>query len=88
MKTSIASCIRTYTAIFLNLCLSAFGCFVLMRCFRLVAEGIYGHETVKTVVATGQARDPIAYVGAALILMALAASDQLGMMHATPETHF
>jgi len=86
MKTSIASRIRPYAEMLWDLFLSAFGCFVLRRCFRLIAEGSDLQETVTNVVALGHARDPIAYMRAALILMALAANDQPGLMRAAPET--
>jgi hypothetical protein len=87
MKTSIASRIRTYRAIMWDLFLSAVGCFVLRRCFRLVAEGKDGPETESSVVAIGQARDPLAYVGAALILLALSANEQPGLIRSASETH-
>ena len=86
MKTSIASRIHTYFAILWDLFLSAVGCFVLRRCFRLVAEGRDGLETGATAVGIGQARDPLAYVGAALILLALAANEQPEMIRAASET--
>jgi len=56
--------------------LSAVGCFVWRRCFRMVAEGIDGPETRAISVGIGQARDPLAYVGAALVLLALAANSR------------
>jgi hypothetical protein len=87
MKTSIASRIRTYGATMRDLFLSAVGCFVLNRCLRLVAEGGDGPETKATAYAIGQARDPFAYVGAALILLALAANEQPGLIRANSETH-
>jgi hypothetical protein len=86
MKTSIASRIHTYCAILWDLFLSAVECFVLRRCFRLVAEERDGQETGATAVGIGQARDPLAYVGAALILLALAANEQPGMIRAASET--
>ena len=54
-----------------DLFLSAVGCFVLRRCFRLVAEGGDGPKTKPAACAFGQARDPLTYAGAALILLAL-----------------
>ena len=87
MKASIASRIRTYRAIIWDLFLSAVGCFVLRRCFRLVAEGGNGPETKATICPVGQARDPLAYVGAALILLALAGNEQPGLIHAASGTH-
>ena len=86
MKTSIASRIRTYFAILWDLFLSAVECFVLRRCFRLVAEERDGQETGATAVGRGQARDPLAYVGAALILLAIAANEQPEMIRAASET--
>jgi hypothetical protein len=87
MKTSIASRIRTARAIVWDLFLSAVGCFVLKRCFRLVADGVDGAETKANLCAIGPARDPLAYVGAALILLALAPNDQPGFIRAGSETH-
>jgi hypothetical protein len=87
MKISIVSRIRTYRAIMWDLFLSAAGCFVLRRCFRLVAKGGDGSETKATLCAIGQARDPFAYMGMALILLALAANDQPGLISAASETH-
>jgi len=88
MKTSITSRIRTCRAILWDLFLSAVGCFVLRGCFRLVADGRDGTETRANPCAVGQARDPLAYVGAALILLALAANEQPGRMSAAAESHF
>jgi hypothetical protein len=70
-----------------DLFLSAIGCLVLRRCFRLVAEGGDGPETKATACAIGQARDPLAYVGAALILLALAANEQPGLIRTASEPH-
>jgi hypothetical protein len=69
-----------------DLFLSAVACFVLRRCFRMVAEGSDGPETRATPVGIGQARDPLAYVGAALILLALAANEQPGLIRGASET--
>jgi hypothetical protein len=87
MRISFFSRIRKYGAIVWDLFLSTVGCFVLRRCFRLVAEGRDGPETGATGVAIGQARDPLAYAGAALILLALAANEQPGLIRAASETH-
>jgi hypothetical protein len=87
MKTSMANRIRTYRATMGDLLLSAVGCFILRRCFRLVADGGDGSETKATLCAFGQARDPLAYMGAALILLALAANDQPGLIPVASETH-
>ncbi len=87
MKTSIAGRILTYRAIMWDLFLSAVGCFVLRRCFRLVVEGGVGQRTKPNVCAICQARDPLVYVGAALILLALAANDQPGLIRGASETH-
>ena len=86
MKTSIASRIHRHFAIVWDLFLSAVGCFVLRRCYRLVAMGRDGQETGATAVGIGQARDPLAYVGAALILLAIAANEQPEMIRAASET--
>ena len=87
MKTSIACRIRSYGAILWDLFLSAVGCFVLSRCFRLVADGGEGPETEATACAIGQARDPLAYVGAALILLAVVANEQPALKRSASETH-
>ena len=71
-----------------DLFLSAVGCFVLRHCFRLVAEGGNGPGTKATECTIGQAHDPLAYVGASLILLALAANEQPGLIRAASETRF
>jgi hypothetical protein len=70
-----------------DLFLSLVGCFVLRGCFRLVAEGREGPETMATACSIGQARDPLAYLDAALILLALGATEQPGLIRAASETH-
>ena len=87
MNTSFVSRICTYRAIAWDLFLSAVGCFVLRHCFRLVAEGGDGVGTNEMTCAIGQARDPLAYVGAALILLALATNEQPGMIRVSPHAH-
>jgi hypothetical protein len=87
MKTSIASRILRYRAIMWDLFLSAVGCFVLRRCFQLVAERGNNSETKASEFSIGQPRDPLAYVGAALILLAIAANEQPGRVPATTEAH-
>jgi hypothetical protein len=87
MKASIASRIRTYRAIMWDLFLSAVGCFVLRLCFRFVAEGGDGPETKATACSMGQAHDLLAYMGAGLILLALAANKQPGLIRTASETH-
>jgi hypothetical protein len=87
MKTSIAGRIRIYKAILWDLFLSAVGCFVLRRCFSLVAERGDGLAMKATGCALGQTRDPLAYVGAALILLVLAANEQPELIRAASETH-
>ena len=87
MKTSIASRIHTFGAITWDLFLSAVGCFVLRRCFRLVAEAGEDPERKGPFVAVGYARDPLAYVGAALILMALVANEEPGLIPSASELH-
>jgi hypothetical protein len=76
MITSIASRIHSYRAIMSDLLLSTVGCFVLRRCFSLVAERGDGLAMKATGCALGQARDPLAYVGAGLILLALSANSR------------
>jgi hypothetical protein len=87
MNTSFVSRICTYRAIAWDLFLSAVGCFVLRYCFRLVAEGGDGPRTNGLTWAVGQARDPLAYAGAALILLALATNEQPGLIRVSPHTH-
>ncbi len=87
MNTSFVSRICTYRAIAWDLFLSAVGCFVLRYCFRLVAEGGDGPRTNGITWAVGQARDPLAYAGAALILLALATNEQPGLSRVSPHTH-
>jgi hypothetical protein len=87
MSTSIASRIHTYRAIMSDQLLSAVGCFVLRRCFSLVTERGYGQAMKATGGALGQARDPLAYAGAALILLTLAANEQPALIGAVSQTH-
>ena len=70
-----------------DLFLSAVGCFVLRRCFQLVAERGNNSETKASEFSIGQPRDPLAYVGAALILLAIAANEQPGRVPATTEAN-
>jgi len=86
MNASFTNRIRTFRAIVGDLFLSAVGCFVLKYCFRLVAEGRDGAGTNGMTCANGQAHDPLAYVGAALILVALAANEQPRLIRAVSET--
>lgn len=53
---------------------------------RLVAEGGAGSETKPIACAIGPVRDPLAYLGAALILLAIAAHKPLRLVRATSET--
>lgn len=87
MNTSFVSRICTYRAIAWDLFLSAVGCFVLRYCFRLVGDGAVGPGTNGMTCAIGQARDPLAYVGAALILLALATKQQAGLIRVSPPAH-
>jgi hypothetical protein len=85
MKTSIPGRVRTYKAIMWDLSLSAVGCFVSRNYFRLVAEG--GTQTKVPIVAMGQSRDPLTYVGAALIPLALLQPNSGFDSRAVTETH-
>ena len=87
MKTWMANRADGYRAILWDLFLSAVGCFVLRRCFRLVAEAGEDTERKGPFVAVGYARDPLAYVGAALILMALVANEEPGLIPSASELH-
>jgi len=53
----------------------------------LVAEGGDGVGTNEMTCAIGQARGPLAYVVAALILLALATNEQPGMIRVLPHAH-
>jgi len=70
-----------------DLLLSAVGCFVLRRCFSLVAERGDGLTMKATGCTLGQARDSLAYAGAALILLALSANEQPALIGAASQTH-
>jgi hypothetical protein len=71
---------RIYRAGLWNLFLAAVGCFVLRRCFRLVAKG-RGHGGSNASVRTRSlASGPVAGIGSALILLALAATDPSARM--------
>jgi hypothetical protein len=87
METLIAGRIRAYIAIFWDLSLSIVGCFVLRRCFRLVGEGGDGSGTTANACSIGQARGPLAYAGAALIMLALASNEQPKLIRAPSRTH-
>jgi hypothetical protein len=52
----------------------------------MVAEGKDSPQTGATAGGICQARDPLAYVGAALILLALAANEQPGLIRGASET--
>jgi hypothetical protein len=88
MNTSIPNRIHTYRAIMSDLILSAVGCFVLRRCFSFVAERGDDLAMNATGCSLGQARDPLAYAGAALILLALSANEQPALIGAaSSQTH-
>jgi hypothetical protein len=70
-----------------DLIFSAVGYFVLKCCFRLVEEGGYTPKTKASTGAIGKARDPFAYVCAALILLILATNEQPGLIRAASKTH-
>jgi hypothetical protein len=76
MLNSTANRTRTYRSGICDLFLSAVGCFVLRRCFRLVAEGREWPEPKVSVRTKEEACYPAAGMGAALILLASAASDE------------
>ena len=54
---------------------------------KFVAEGGDGPGTNGITWAVGQARDPLAYAGAALILLALATNEQPGLIRVSSHTH-
>ena len=87
MKISILNRIRAYKEIMWDMLLSAAGCFVLRGCFRLIADGGDSQETRPIVSSIDQARDPLAYVAAALILLAPATNEQSGLIRASSENH-
>jgi hypothetical protein len=82
MITVVVDNIRKYRAVILDIFLSAFGCFVLRRCFRLVAGGRDDPGTNALICTVDKARDPLAVMGAALILLAFAANEQPALMRA------
>ena len=86
--TSVVSHLRSYVAVVWDVFLSAIGYFILRRCFHLVAAGRDGLETNAFDGAYEQPQDPLAYLGAALILLALAANEQPGPIRGASETHF
>jgi hypothetical protein len=65
-----------------NLFLSAIGCFVFMRCFRLVALGKENSETVASISVAGTTHKSWAGIGAAFPLLAFATSEPLPIIHA------
>jgi hypothetical protein len=60
-----------------DLVLSAAGCFVFMRGFRLVAMRNEGSDTGSSMRAAGRSTKPLAGIGAALFLLAFVASEAL-----------
>jgi hypothetical protein len=76
MTNSIANRTRTYTSGICDLFFSAVGCFVLRRCFSLVTEERVWPEPKVSVRTKEEACYPAAGMGAALILLASAASDE------------
>jgi hypothetical protein len=80
MITSKISRTRIYRAGLWNLFFSAVECFVLRRCFRVVAKGKDGSETNASVHTRGTACNPVAGMGPALILLAFAATDPPALM--------
>ena len=82
MMFSLFSRIRACRAAVLDIFLSAIGCLILRRCFRLVVAGRYSLDTNKSVRAYEQPRDPFVDMGSALILLALAVNEPPGLMRA------
>ena len=82
--TSLFSHIRAYRAAVWDMFLSAIGCFVLRRCFRLIAAERDGMTTKASAVAYEEVHDPLVYVGAALILLAVAANEPSAPMRVRP----
>jgi len=72
--TSMVRPIRVCREALLDMILSAIGCFMLSHCFRLIAAEREGMETTIPGII-GHAGDPLVYVGAALILLAVAAKE-------------
>lgn len=73
--TSLVRRTRKLGAVMLDLFLSAVGCFVLMRCFRLVAIERENSRTVKSRRFVGTERNPSAGIGSAFFLLAYAMSE-------------
>jgi hypothetical protein len=60
-----------------DLFVSAAGCFVFTRGFRLAAMEKEGSDTVASIRAAGTSRKPLAGIGAALFLLGFIASEAL-----------
>ena len=58
-----------------DMAVSAAGCFVFMRGFRVVAMGQEGPDTRSSMRADGRSTKPLAGIGAALFLLAFVASE-------------
>ncbi len=58
-----------------DMVVSAAGCFVFMRSFRLVALGQEGLDARSSIRAEGRSTKPLAGIGAALFLLVFVASE-------------
>jgi hypothetical protein len=58
-----------------DIAVSAAGCFVIMRGFRVVAMGQEGLDARSSMRAEGRSTKPLAGIGAALFLLAFVASE-------------
>ncbi len=65
-----------------DLCVSAVGCFVFLRGFRLVAIGTEETEAAASIRIASPSRRPLAGVGAAAFLLVFIASEALAMISA------
>jgi len=65
-----------------NQLVSAVGCFVLIRGFRMVAAGNKGSDTEASINVAEAAREPLAGIGATVFLLAFLSSKALMMIQA------
>jgi len=75
MMNSFAGRILKFGPFTRDLFVSAAGCFAFTRCFRLIAVGKEGSDTVSAIYVAGTSRKSLAGSGAALFLPAFVASE-------------
>jgi len=82
MMHSFARRILNFSPLSRDLAVSATGCFVLMRGFRLAAIENEGRDTAASTRAAETPRQQLAGIGAALFLLAFIASEALAAIGA------